>query len=76
VTQAELARRLGVTAPYVSALETGRENLTIGQLWAVADALRVELHFEYRVPPDRPSPVIASPPRRGEPNEAKIVLIC
>jgi transcriptional regulator with XRE-family HTH domain len=63
ITQAQLADRMGTTAPYVSGLETGRTNVTVGQLWAVADALRVELHIELRVPHARPEPVIPTPPQ-------------
>ncbi|MGI8729286.1 MAG: helix-turn-helix domain-containing protein [Solirubrobacteraceae bacterium] len=50
LTQVELAARLGTSAPYISGVENGRANLTIGQLAAVAGALRVELHVELRLP--------------------------
>jgi len=63
LTQVELAKRLDASAPYISELEAGKSNLTIGQLWAVADALHVELHIELRVPPDRATPTIPPPPR-------------
>jgi transcriptional regulator with XRE-family HTH domain len=62
LTQRELAERIGVSAPYVSSLEAGKENLTVGQLWTVADALHVELRIELRVPPDLSLPTIPSPP--------------
>lgn len=39
--------------------------MTIGQLWAVADALHVELHVELRVPPDRPTPIIPPVPKEN-----------
>jgi transcriptional regulator with XRE-family HTH domain len=39
MTQAELARRMGVKAPYVAGLEAGTRNLTLGQLANIADAL-------------------------------------
>lgn len=55
LTQVELARRLKASGPYISELEAGKSNLTIGQLWAVADALRVEMHIELRMPPVRPT---------------------
>ena len=61
VTQVELATRMGASAPYVSGLEAGKGNLTIGQLWAVADALHVELHIELKVPPEQPPPTIPAP---------------
>lgn len=50
ITQAELARRLRASPPYVSALEAGKANPTVGQLSAVAGALGVELHVDFRVP--------------------------
>jgi transcriptional regulator with XRE-family HTH domain len=62
VTQAELARRMGTTPAYISALETGRTNSTIGHLWAVAEALGVELHLDFRVPSRRRAPDIPAPP--------------
>ncbi len=39
ITQAELGVRLDVSGAYVAKVETGRANLTIGQLAAFADAL-------------------------------------
>lgn len=39
LTQAELARRMGVKAPYVAGLEAGTRNITLGQLANIADAL-------------------------------------
>jgi transcriptional regulator with XRE-family HTH domain len=62
LTQVALAKRLGTSAPYISELEAGGSNLTIGQLWAVADALRVELHIELRMPVNRRVPTIPAPP--------------
>jgi len=63
LTQVELAKRMDTSAPYIAELEAGRSNLTIGQLWAVADALHVELHIELRIPPDRLAPTIPAPPK-------------
>jgi transcriptional regulator with XRE-family HTH domain len=68
LTQAEVAKRLDATPPYVSELEAGKSNLTVGQLWTVADALHVELHIELRVPAARPAPVI---PRLPKPDSAR-----
>jgi transcriptional regulator with XRE-family HTH domain len=59
MTQAELAKRLGSSAPYVSALENGHENPTIGQLSAIADALDVVLQFGYEVPERQVEPAVA-----------------
>jgi transcriptional regulator with XRE-family HTH domain len=39
LTQAELARRMGVKPPYVAGLEAGKRNVTLGQLANIADAL-------------------------------------
>jgi transcriptional regulator with XRE-family HTH domain len=55
ISQAEVARRMGVKAPYVASLEAGTRNLTLGQLANIADALGrglditfPELQAEYR----------------------------
>jgi transcriptional regulator with XRE-family HTH domain len=48
MTQAQVAERLEASAPYVSGLEHGKGNMTIGQLAAIADAVGVELHVELR----------------------------
>jgi transcriptional regulator with XRE-family HTH domain len=64
VTQAELAERMDATGPYISGLEHGRGNPTVGQLSAIADALRVELHVEFHIPAPKPPPVIPAPPAR------------
>jgi transcriptional regulator with XRE-family HTH domain len=39
ITQAELAARMGVNASYVTNVEAGRVNLTVGQLANIAEAL-------------------------------------
>lgn len=62
MTQAELAGRLGTSAPYVSLIETGHGNPTIGQLSAVATALGVEMDVQFRLPADLVEPVIPEPP--------------
>jgi transcriptional regulator with XRE-family HTH domain len=43
LSQAELARRLDVSPPYVAKVEAGRANLTIGQLGNFAAALGTAL---------------------------------
>lgn len=48
LSQVELARRLGISRSYVSNLEAGRVNVTVGQLANVAAALKVGL--EIRLP--------------------------
>lgn len=62
MTQADLATRLGTSAPYVSLVETGRANPTIGQLSAVATALGVEMDLTFRVPGELVEPPIPEPP--------------
>jgi transcriptional regulator with XRE-family HTH domain len=39
ITQAELAARMNVNASYVTNIEAGRVNLTVGQLANIAEAL-------------------------------------
>lgn len=48
LTQAELGERLETSGAYVAKVETGRANLTLGQLAAFADALNAGL--EVRLP--------------------------
>ena len=50
ITQQELASRLNVSAPYLSSIENGRMNVTIGQLSAIANALGAILDITFRVP--------------------------
>jgi transcriptional regulator with XRE-family HTH domain len=63
MTQADLAKRLHATPPYVSSIETGKTNPTVGQLWAIADALRVEVRLELLEPLPVDAPPIPPPPR-------------
>jgi transcriptional regulator with XRE-family HTH domain len=49
LTQAELARRMGVKPPYVAALEAGKRNVTLGQLANIADALGRGLDITFPV---------------------------
>jgi transcriptional regulator with XRE-family HTH domain len=46
ITQAELAARLGVNASYITNVEAGRVNLTVGQLAALSEALNAALRVE------------------------------
>jgi transcriptional regulator with XRE-family HTH domain len=50
LTQAEVAREIGVTPPYISNVEAGRVNLTLGQLFNLADAIGVEVELAFRAP--------------------------
>jgi transcriptional regulator with XRE-family HTH domain len=47
LTQAALARRMGVKAPYVAGVESGTRNLTLGQLANIADALERGLDITF-----------------------------
>lgn len=51
LTQASVAARLGVSAPYIVAVEAGRANLTVGQLASFAEAMQLGLEVEF--PPVR-----------------------
>ncbi len=60
LTQAELAKRLDLTIPYISNVEAGRVNLTVGQLARFADALGSDL--QVHLPPiEIPTPAIEVP---------------
>jgi transcriptional regulator with XRE-family HTH domain len=60
LTQTELAKRLDLTTPYVSNVEAGRVNLTVGQLARFADALGSDLQLH--LPPiEIPTPAIEVP---------------
>jgi transcriptional regulator with XRE-family HTH domain len=50
LTQAEVGRRLGVSPSYVAAVESGSENLTLGQLANIANAMGVGLEIGFPVP--------------------------
>jgi transcriptional regulator with XRE-family HTH domain len=52
LTQAQLAQRLETTTPYVTNVEAGRTNLTVGQLASIADALNAILDVNLRVVDD------------------------
>jgi transcriptional regulator with XRE-family HTH domain len=47
LTQAEVARRLSVSAPYVANVEAGRTNLTLGQMTNIATAMGVGLDIRF-----------------------------
>jgi transcriptional regulator with XRE-family HTH domain len=47
LSQAEVARRMGVKPPYVAGIEAGTRNLTLGQLANIADALERGLDITF-----------------------------
>ncbi len=49
LTQAQLAQRLETTAPYVTNVEAGRTNLTVGQLALIATALDAVIDLNLRL---------------------------
>jgi len=54
LTQAEVAERLGVSPSYVSAVEAGRRNLTLGQLANIANAMRLGIQLSFIQPDGTP----------------------
>jgi transcriptional regulator with XRE-family HTH domain len=59
LTQSEVAERLGASASYISAVEAGRRNLTLGQLANIANAMRLGVNISF-VRPDG-KPVVGQP---------------
>lgn len=59
-SQAELARRMGITQPRISSIERadGKDGPTLAMLLRVADACGLELHMDFRA-----KPVVTAPPR-------------
>lgn len=47
LTQAELASRMEVSSAYIAGIETGKENLTIGQLANIANSLGTALNITF-----------------------------
>lgn len=54
LTQSEVAERLGVSASYMSAVEAGRRNLTLGQLANIANAMRLGVNISLIRPDGTP----------------------
>jgi transcriptional regulator with XRE-family HTH domain len=54
LTQAEVARRLGVSASYIAAVEAGGRNLTLGQLANIASAMRLGINVSFVRPDGAP----------------------
>jgi transcriptional regulator with XRE-family HTH domain len=45
LTQSQVSERISATGPYISNVEAGRVNLTIGQLTRIVDALGCDLEI-------------------------------
>jgi transcriptional regulator with XRE-family HTH domain len=54
LTQVEVAERLGVSPSYISAVEAGRRNLTLGQLANIANAMRLGIDISFVRPDGTP----------------------
>ena len=61
ITQAELAARMGVNPSYVTNVEAGRVNLTVGQLANIADALGTGLDVRLPVLDSKPVRLASAP---------------
>jgi transcriptional regulator with XRE-family HTH domain len=72
ITQVQLAQRMGVHASYIAGLETGRRNLTVGQLGSVAQALGMRLNVGFEPVPEQQRLVIgrrtSGPERVAQPS--------
>lgn len=64
LTQAQLAQRLQASAPYITNVEAGRANLTIGQLASIAAALDAIVDIDLRIVEDQPLTVQRPSPQR------------
>jgi transcriptional regulator with XRE-family HTH domain len=65
LTQRALAARVGVTSTYVSAIERGRRNITMGTLLHIAAALQVPLSILLQ-PLEQQPELYALPPETHE----------
>jgi transcriptional regulator with XRE-family HTH domain len=54
LSQAEVAARLEVSPSYISAVEAGRRNLTLGQLANIANAMRLGIDVAFVRPDGTP----------------------
>lgn len=54
LTQADVAERLGVSPSYISAVEAGRRNLSLGQLANIAAAMRLGVNVTFIRPDGMP----------------------
>jgi transcriptional regulator with XRE-family HTH domain len=54
LTQAKVAERLDVSPSYVSAVEAGKRNLTLGQLANIANAMRLGIDISFIRPDGTP----------------------
>ena len=61
LTQLELGTRLGTSGAYVANVEAGRENLTLGQLANLAQALEAGLDITFPLPERASVEVPAAP---------------
>lgn len=75
LTQAQVASRMGVSAPYVVAVEAGRANPTVGQLAAFAEAMLLGLEVDFpAVPREYGTPSLRAAGNGASPARARAAL--
>lgn len=62
MTQVDLARRLEISPSYITNVEAGRMNLTLGQLTHIADGIGAVLDISLAVSAERPPTAVAPAP--------------
>jgi transcriptional regulator with XRE-family HTH domain len=63
LTQEQLAEQLGISTRYLQRIEAGEENLTVGSIVDLANALRAQ-PIEFLQPPSSRAVKTGRPPRR------------
>lgn len=58
LTQAEVAERLHATATYITNVEAGRVNLTLGQLSRIAAAMGADVHVSLPLIEIKPARIV------------------
>lgn len=48
LSQAELARKMGVQREFISRIESGQQNVTLETLYRIAEATGKEFHFTFK----------------------------
>lgn len=48
LSQGQLAKKMSVKREFISRIESGRQNVTLGTLYRIADAAGKELHLTFR----------------------------
>jgi transcriptional regulator with XRE-family HTH domain len=66
LTQLQLGTRLGTSGSYIANVEAGRENLTLGQMANIAQALDASLEISFPMPERAPVKVPEAPQVRQQ----------